>query len=134
MLSEFQFHHIGFAVKSIKLTSQYYLNSGYEMTPKIFDPVQKVFICFLKKNENPTIELIEPISESSPVTEILKRNGVTPYHICYEVHDINEAIIKLRTQNFILVGDPVNAVALDNRKICFLYNKHTGLVELVNSK
>lgn len=133
MLSEFQFHHIGFAVKSIKLTSQYYLNSGYETTPKIFDSVQQVFICFLSKNGNPTIELIEPISESSPVTETLKKNGVAPYHICYEVNNINEAIIKLQTQNFILVGNPVNAVALENRKICFLYNKDIGLVELVNS-
>jgi methylmalonyl-CoA/ethylmalonyl-CoA epimerase len=133
MLTEFQFHHIGFAVQSIELTSQYYLNSGYIMTPKIFDSVQQVFICFLKKNGNPTIELIEPIAESSPVTEILKKNGVAPYHICYEVNNINEAIIKLQTQNFILVGNPVNAVALENRKICFLYNKDIGLVELVNS-
>jgi len=60
MLSDFQFHHIGIAVNSIKATAQYYLDAGYVASDMIYDPIQNVSIAFLEKNGMPRIELVAP--------------------------------------------------------------------------
>lgn len=133
MLPEFRFHHIGVATYSIVQTAKYYKDAGYEVTEMIFDTIQNVNICFLYKKDNPSIELIEPISDLSPVTNILRKGGVSPYHFCYEVDDMNEAIVNLEKKRFVSLSEPVTAVAMRNRLICFLYNKEFGLLELVQA-
>ncbi|MEI7661272.1 MAG: VOC family protein [Bacteroidota bacterium] len=131
MLSELIFHHIGVAVFSIEETSKYYREAGYTITDTRYDPVQDVNICFIFKEGNPCIELIEPISEKSPVAQILQKKGVSPYHFCYQTPDIQESITRLKKIKFIVLSKPVAAVALDQNIICFLFNKHLGLIELV---
>ena len=131
MLESMLFHHIGIATESINKTSFYYLDAGYCMSEVIFDPIQKVNIAFLTKDSMPIIELVEPVSDVSPVSNILKKSGVSPYHICYHVVDINFSISELKKKKFVLLFKPVEAVALFNKKICFLYNKDIGLIELL---
>ena len=82
----------------------------------------------------PCIELLEPVEATSPVTKILRNNGVTPYHICYETDDLEQAIADLKARRFLVVVKPVEAVAIENRKVCFLYHKDVGLIELVEAK
>lgn len=134
MLHNFKFHHIGVATNSIDSTSVYYKNAGYSKTETVFDPIQNVNISFLNKNGMPMVELLEPVDEKSPINKIIKTSGVSPYHCCYVVDDINDAIIELRKQKYVMLSMPVEAVALDNRKICFLFNKEVGLIELLESK
>lgn len=131
MLAEFKFHHIGVATNSITKTSEYYKKAGYNVVDTIYDPIQKVNISFVNKFNHPSIELIEPASELSPVANILKKSGVTPYHFCYEVENIYEAINKLKKDKFIPLSKPVTAVAIENGTVCFLFNKELGLVELL---
>lgn len=134
MLPDFKFHHIGIITKSIDSTSSYYINAGYEIKlQKVFDPIQDVWICFLKKFGEPLVELIEPSLNSTKFAEQLKKNGVSPYHVCYEVNDINGSIKKLKAQKYIQISQPLKAVAIENRLICFLFNKDIGLIELVQS-
>jgi methylmalonyl-CoA/ethylmalonyl-CoA epimerase len=76
---------------------------------------------------------LEPGSHKSPVSKIIEKLGVSPYHICYEVENIAEAIDDLKQKKYMPLSHPVNAVAIDGRKICFLYNKAVGLIELVES-
>jgi hypothetical protein len=134
MLADFSFHHIGIAVHQIDKTVGIYLNSGFSKTETIIDPVQNVRICFLKKENTPLYELIEPLDEASPVSNILKKTGVSPYHICYEVPDLNLAIANLKLMKYIVLQSPVPAKALDNRKISFLFHKDTGLIELLEKE
>ena len=133
MLSNFQFHHIGYVTDSIINTSALYLQAGYRATPVIEDTIQRVKICFLTKDGLPRIELIEPIDEQSSVNKILKKSGVAPYHVCYEVDDVNESVDELVNDlGYIPLFRPVEAIALDNRLICYLYKKEIGFIELVN--
>lgn len=83
----------------------------------------------------PTIELLEPVDDKSPVVRILSGSGggTTPYHCCYSVKDIDSAIIDLKGKKFIPLSKPVPAIAIDNHRVCFLYNKYVGLIELVDS-
>ena len=134
MLAELRFHHIGIAVNNISETAALYINAGYEKTDTVFDPVQNVHICFLSKSGMPTLELLAPNDENSPVYKTLQKNGVTPYHCCYEADDIEEAVSKLRKLRYVVISRPVPAVAMESKRVCFLFNKKTGLIELVESK
>lgn len=125
------FHHIGFACRDIDKTKAFYVNLGYVAADVVDDPVQHVKVCFLDKEEAPRIELLAPLDEQSPVLRTLESSGVSPYHICYQVSDIEEAIDALRQQRFLLVNGPVPACAMHDRRIAFLFQKHTGLIELV---
>lgn len=133
MLESFKFHHIGVAVKEINLTATIYAAGGYNQSETIFDSIQNVNICWLTKDGMPTVELLAPVNETSPVNKILEKNGVSPYHICYEVNDMDSVIKDLRKQKYVMVCKPVPAVAIHNCRVCFLFNKHIGLIELVES-
>ncbi len=106
---------------------------GYQAGPVTDDPIQHVRVCFLEKDGAPRLELLEPLDEQSPVVRTLSTSGVSPYHICYEVADITAAIEALRGQRFLLVNGPVPACAMGDKRIAFLYQKNTGLIELVEN-
>ena len=128
------FHHIGIACRDIAQTQAFYLQMGYTASPIVEDPVQHVRISFLEKDGVPRLELLEPLDEKNPVSRTLATVGVSPYHMCYEVQDIEAAIADLRRQRFLLVNGPVPACALENRRIAFLYQKNNGLIELVEAQ
>lgn len=134
MLPYFRFHHVGVAVFDIEATSKFYIDAGYSKTITIYDPHQNVYICFLTKEGMPMVELLAPRGQTSPVTRTLERSGVTPYHICYEVGDLNQAISDLRKLKFIPLKKTIEACALEGRKICFFFNKNVGLIELLETK
>lgn len=128
----FSFHHIGMAVFSIEQTKPIYLMMGYSASQTTYDPIQNVSICFLNKEGETMIELIEPKDDQSPVNSILHKSGVSPYHNCYEVDvPLETAISELKMQKFMVVKKPECAVAIDNKRVCFLYNKNIGLIELL---
>lgn len=131
MLSNFRFHHIGVAVKSIEATAAVYVAGGYLQSVTTFDPIQNVNICWLEKENMPLIELLEPVNESSPVSKTLEKNGVTPYHICYIVDNLEEATAELRRMRYVQVSKPAEAVAINNCRVAFYFNKNVGVIELV---
>lgn len=131
MLESFRLHHIGIAVKSIEKTAGLYVDAGYAQTDTVYDPVQNVDVCFLTKDGMPTLELVAPKDETSPVFNTLQKMGVSPYHFCYVVDCLEDAVAELRKQKYVLLSKPVNAVAFCNGRICFLFHKDVGLIELV---
>ena len=133
MLPEMTFHHVGVAVNDIDATAIVYERAGYKRSPVVFDPVQDVTVCWLTKDGSPTVELLAPVDENSPINRILEKNGVTPYHCCYMVDDMEDTILTLKKQKYILVSKPVEAAAFNGARVCFLYHKNVGLIELVES-
>lgn len=133
MLDSFRFHHIGVAVKDIEKTAAFYVQSGYKQSSIVFDAIQNVNICWLTKKNMPIVELLAPVGVSSPVCKILEKNGVTPYHTCYIVENIETAVAELQKMKYIVVVKPVEAPAITNCKVCFLFNKNIGLIELVEA-
>lgn len=133
MLNSFTFHHIGVAVKEIEKSAALYELGGYKRSSTIYDPIQHVNICWLTKEGMPSVELLEPIDDSSPVCKILEKNGVIPYHTCYVVDGLDEAIADLRKQRYVLVRQPEEAVAINGSRVCFMFNKYVGLIELVEA-
>ena len=133
MLASFRFHHIGVAVKEIDATASVYEQGGYRRSVSIVDPIQNVNICWLTKEGMPTVELLAPVDEKSPVNKTLEKVGVSPYHCCYVVDNIEAAAAELKKQRYIMVSKPAEAVAFYGSRVCFLFNKNVGLIELVEA-
>lgn len=126
--------HIGYAVDDIQRSAHLYIEGGWTISEIFEEKVQKAKIAFLSKPGFTTIELVSPLEGKSPVDNILKTNGVSPYHICYQVEDIMEALEELFEEGFKPLFMPVESVAMDNRKICYLYHTDIGYIEIVASK
>lgn len=124
--------HIGYAVHDIQKTAHYYVDGGWCLSGIYEEPVQKAKIAFLVKLGMPTIELVSPLNGDSPVDNVLKHNGVAPYHICYVVDDMMEAVEELYEEGFKPLFMPIQSVAMDNREICYMYHLELGAIELVS--
>ena len=133
MIECMRFHHIGMAVFDIEATASQYELGGYKRSAVIYDPIQNVSICWMTKEGAPTIELLAPQDAKSPVNKTLEKAGVAPYHCCYVVDDLEDSIAELRKQKYILISKPADAVAFCGSRVCFLFNKNIGVIELVET-
>ena len=124
-------HHIGYAVKSIEKSKHEFLNMGYREEGSItHDDIREIDILFLVNGEY-RIELVEPSSENAPIYNTLKKMGNTPYHICYCCENIEEQVEILEQQGYLTTSEILPAVAISGRKVCFLYKRNVGVIELV---
>lgn len=123
--------HIGYITDDIAKTTESFLLLGYEAGPIVDDEIQRTRICFLKKQGETNVELVEPFADNNTMHKMLKR-GVTPYHICYTVDDIKAAYEEMLDNDFTPLFKPVVAPAFDNRLICYFWKNSIGFIELVN--
>lgn len=123
--------HIGYIVKKIDDSVPVFEQLGYSLSQsKINDIARDVSICFMADPKGVKIELIEPLSEKSPVYSLLKKNGSTPYHLCYKSDNLEADIAELTSSGFLLVHKPSPAIAMKGKHVAFLYSKMIGLIEL----
>lgn len=134
-MDEFEFHHVGVAVRNLEEAILNFKNLfHYKLISGPFDdPIQNVKVCFLSRSEADTvIELVAPLGPNSPIDLTLKKGGGT-YHVCYQVPDIRAAIDRLSEQGSFLLSGPTPAVAFDMREIAWLMTEVNLLVELVQA-
>lgn len=134
MLENATFHHIGTAVASIDKVKPFYQLMGYTVSDTVIEPVQKVYVAYARKEGFPTVEMLEPLDETSPVQGILKKNGNTPYHMCYAVDNLSDAIAEMRKEGFRPLSKPVPGHGLDDALMVFLYNINYGLIQVMENK
>jgi methylmalonyl-CoA/ethylmalonyl-CoA epimerase len=129
-------HHIGIVVNNIQDSLGELKNYLKFETTNAIMPVgsQKVNVCLLKIGE-PFLELIEPTSPDSGISEFA-RSGGGIHHICYEVENIESELDLLLKKGATILVTPVKG--FDERRIAFvdLNTKNTkcGLVELLEKK
>lgn len=131
MIEGMVFHHVGIACEDMDATARQYEALGYKKGQVVLDELQNIRICFLEHDAMPRLELLSAVDETSPVVQTLKKNGTTPYHICYAVANLEETIKSLKEQRFLVVAKPKPACAIENHRVAFLYHKEVGLIELV---
>lgn len=133
--SDYTVHHIGYAVQSIEKSLLSYKTLGYRQISEICDDdtrnVKIVFVQHVASGH--VLELISPLTADSPVSEQLKKmkRMASPYHICYEVNDINDSIKYLKKKGFVPIDAPKEAPALSGQLVSFLINKEVGMIELL---
>ena len=120
--------------KSIKEFSQF----GFVQETEIYidnipdenNSARNVYICFIKK-DNIRVELVSPIDENSDVYSTIKRQGEGPYHICYQVDNLEDKIRELKSNGWMVLKRPAKALAFNYARVSFLFKKSVGMIELV---
>ena len=98
------------------------------------DTFRNIKILFMMHKESQLlIELVEPLNASSPITNLCQKmhGSASPYHICYEVENINDTIAELKKKGYLVTQKPEPAVAIEGRMVAFLFQKDAGIIELV---
>ncbi|HLX61606.1 MAG TPA: VOC family protein [Planctomycetota bacterium] len=98
----FKPHHVGVAVRNIERALAYFVQVlGFrKMSEPVEVPSQGVRVCFVHAGPGFNIELVEGIGEDSPVARVLSQIGGGPYHLCFEVPDLDLAVQRLRDAGF----------------------------------
>ncbi|MDF3002082.1 MAG: Glyoxalase/bleomycin resistance protein/dioxygenase [Bacillota bacterium] len=124
-------HHIGYLVKNIEAAIDEFIALGYQLTDEVcWDERRDIDLCFMRSGSY-LIELVMPKSERSVVWNLLKKNGIGPYHICYETGSLPEALNELKLRGYVVISDPLEAVGISGRTVCFLTGRNAGMIELV---
>ena len=123
--------HVGYITGDIVKTAMSFRLLGYEADGIVSDTTQRTRICFLRKQGETTIELVEPFEDNKTMQRILK-HGVGPYHTCYIVNDIMEAYEEMLDNDFTPLFRPVAAPAFGGKLICYFWKRDIGFIELVN--
>ena len=130
---DFRIEHVGYVTKNIEKTADTFKILGYFSETVVNDDTQKTKICFLRKEGEVSIELVEPYPENTTMLNMLKK-GATPYHTCYMVSDVQETYEQLKELGFTPLFSPVPAPAFGNRLICYFWKKDIGLIEIVEQE
>lgn len=130
MIIDCKVEHIGYVTKNIEKTAATFSIFGYVAGDIVSDDTQKTRICFLRKEGEVPIELVEPYPENETMLKMLKK-GATPYHTCYIVPDVHITYEQLVDAGFTPLFSPVAAPAFNNRLICYFWKRDIGLIEIV---
>lgn len=127
----FKFHHIGVACGNIEQTKQF-IDSFMGVASEseiVFDELQNASLCMLRMSDGLQIELIA----GEQVKSLLKK-GISYYHTCYAVQDIEQAILYLQTKgNVFVISGAKPAILFNNQKVAFLKTP-LGVIELLEEK
>ncbi len=124
--------HIGYAVRDMETAKVCFEAFGFEFTENEVDEMRNVNVSIGRQNKGGVrVELLAPLDGvKSPIDGYLKKIGSTPYHICYQVNDMDRTIGKLLELGFTQMGYPASSMPL-NGIVCFLYSAEIGVVELI---
>ncbi len=128
-------NHIGIATPSIEKTVETYRHLlGADAIGESFDlPPQGVRVCFIDA-PNTQIELIQPLDDTSPIANFLKKNPAGgQHHLCFEVADMAAAVAELQAKGATLLGQP--RIGAHGTPVVFLHPRDMGgvLVELMET-
>ena len=135
-MNQMKLHHLAIVVADIERSVEFY-KKLMNITPvgKIFhDTGQKAHIQFLAGSVlGPLqLELLSPDGDDSPLALALKKGG-GPNHLCFEVADLDQALELARQQGSRIICEPVQAPAIANRKIAFVFTPDQQIVEFLET-
>ncbi len=128
-------NHVGVATPSIDESVKLYRDilGATKIGEKFAMEEQGVWVCFVDL-PNAQIELIEPIDETSTITNFLKQNpSGGQHHVCFEVDDIIAARDNMVAKGARVLGTGEPRIGAHGTPIIFLHPKDMGgmLVELM---
>jgi methylmalonyl-CoA/ethylmalonyl-CoA epimerase len=98
-------NHLGIATKGIDDALKFWSDAlGLDNVHTEVVEDQKVRVAMLPIGET-RIELLEPISDDSPISKFLEKRGGGIHHIAVEVDDINTALARLKEQGVRLIDE-----------------------------
>lgn len=126
-------HHFGFLTDNIQKSVESFSALGFTERSRTLDESRGIEIAFIQSQSGEQIELIMPINDHSVVSKLMGKLKHTIYHTCYETESLDNTIADLRKKGFLLIDPAKPAVAIDGKRVAFLYSKHAGMIELVET-
>ena len=126
-------NHIAIATPNLDEATKTYANIlGVKISAPLDQFDHGVRVVFIEL-PNTKIELLEPLGENSPIEKFLEKNkkgGI--HHICFEVEDIDHAILRLKKDGGTVLGDGKAKIGAHGKPVIFLHPKDFNgtLIEL----
>jgi methylmalonyl-CoA epimerase len=98
--------HLGIAVKSLQAAKSFYSVLGLEISEDEIVEQEQVKLAMVMLGDS-RLELLEPLSEDSPVGRFLARRGEGLHHVALRVPDIHARLEKLKSEGIRLVSETV---------------------------
>ncbi len=123
--------HIGIAVKDLDTNASFWkhvLKISHKGTETV---AQEGVTTDIYDTGSGKVELLKSTVSGSVIEKFLENRGEGIHHVCFEVDDINKAIIELNELNIDVISDRPT-VGAEGYKVVFIHPKSTGgvLVEL----
>jgi methylmalonyl-CoA/ethylmalonyl-CoA epimerase len=123
--------HIGIAVKDLEVSNLLF-EKLFGAPAYKFEEVESegVTTSFFQNGPN-KIELLAATSPNSPIAKFLEKKGEGIHHIAFDVENIEEEIVRLRKEGFVVLNE-IPKKGADNKLVAFLHPKSTNgiLIEL----
>lgn len=126
-------HHVALVVRSIDDSIGLWRDMlGLELETVMNIPSDRVRIAFLGVGES-KVELVEPTDETTGVARFLASKGEGFHHVCFEVGNLSEALIRLELDGLELI-DTVPRHGAEG-PVAFIHPRscHGVLVELIEA-
>ena len=113
--------HIGIAVKSLEssnlLFEKLFGQPPYKQEEVVSEGVKTSFFM----NGPNKIELLEATNPDSPIAKFIDKKGEGIHHIAFDVYDIEEEMMRLKNEGFIVLNE-VPKKGADNKLVVFLHH------------
>ena len=123
--------HLGIAVKSLAEAKKFYQNLGLSPMEEETVEAEKVRLSMVPVGES-RIELLEPLSEDSPIAKFLAKRGEGLHHVALHVDDLSATVERLKASGTRLISDEIK-VGAGGHLYVFVHPSSAGgvLLELV---
>ncbi len=102
----FAIDHLGIAVKSLAASKAFYERLGLKVMPEETVEQEKVRLAMVPVGES-RIELLEPISDESPIAKFLAKRGEGLHHVALQVDDLAHTVEQLKASGVRLINDNI---------------------------
>jgi methylmalonyl-CoA epimerase len=126
-------HHIAVVVSDLDASLRFYRDMlGLAPGPVVPIPSDRVNIAFLPVGES-RVELVQPTDDSTGVARFLASRGEGFHHVCFEVANLAESLLRLEIDGIELIDTSPRPGA--EGPVAFLHPRscHGVLVELIEA-
>jgi methylmalonyl-CoA/ethylmalonyl-CoA epimerase len=123
--------HLGIAVKSLAQAKKFYESLGLSPMSDETVEAEKVRLSMVPVGES-RIELLEPLSDDSPIAKFLAKRGEGLHHVALHVDDLSATVERLKANGTRLISDDIK-VGAGGHLYVFVHPSSAGgvLLELV---
>jgi len=106
----FEIDHLGIAVKSLAQAKMFYQKLGISVLPEETVEQEKVRLAMVPLGES-RIELLEPLSDESPIAKFLAKRGEGLHHVSLRVDNLQSTVENLKKSGVRLINEQIQVGA-----------------------
>ena len=127
----FSIDHLGIAVKSLAAAKGIYEKLGLTISEEEVVESEGVRLVMVPVGET-RLELLEPLSEASPIAKFIAKRGEGLHHVSLRVPDLAAAVERLKKDGVRLVSEEMK-IGAGGHRFVFVHPSSAGgvLLELV---